>query len=167
MLGLIQSPLDSRLIKRFQKVSIGKSDSHSQSEPWTIVTKLFQMWFTIVNNFRGDVSEMILSLLVAVVALQTSKVIGIINFTITLMIIIMNIMIIIIFYQAVVVDLLALPRPDNCSLLLDQLEVNHPHHRHHQCIIIMWASSNHYHHVIIIIIFMSSFQGYCLMQFSP
>ena len=80
-------------------------------------------------------SEMILSLLVAVVALQTSKVIGIINFIITLMIIIMNIMIIImniliitIFYQAVVVDLLALPRPDNCSLLLDQLEVNHPHH---------------------------------------
>ena len=94
---------------------------------------------------------MILSLLVAVVALQTSKVIGTINFIITLMIIMMNIMIIImnimiiimniliitIFYQAVVVDLLALPRPDNCSLLLDQLEVNHPHHCHHQCIIIM------------------------------
>ena len=47
---------------------------------------------------------------------------------------------------AVVVDLLALPRPDNCSRLLDQLEVSH--HDHIIIIIVI---------IIIVIIIISSY----------
>ena len=37
--------------------------------------------------------------------------------------------------QAVVVDLLTLPRPDNCSLLLDRLEVSCANHGEEAAII--------------------------------